>query len=309
MSSKFWDILEKVVAEPCREYLETGVKTRKVPVNLRAGDVLVMGSMKTGTTWTQQICHQVRTGGDEDFGDIYDVAPFIPFFYMDVPGLDLNREQKASPRVFKSHETYETLPKAEGVKYIVVTRDPTDCLFSMIKFLRRYYSNEDADMTLEDIQRFLQSPMVKVTGSNQEFIVSWWPHRNDPNVMWLFFEDMVADLPGSVDRIAKFMGVELSPEGRTNVLKNSTFEYMAAHKDKFKGEETFVAKPFAELAWKPQMGMVRPDGGKIGQGRQGLHPGIVQLLEGRWKEIVQPVTGYASYAEMYQANSALQKKK
>lgn len=114
--SEFWDRLEKIVVEPCKNFLATGDKTRKVPVDLRSGDFVVVGSMKTGTTWVQQIFHQIRTGGDEDFDDIYSVVPFIPFFYMDVPGLDLNITQKALPRGFKSHEMYDQCPRADGVK-------------------------------------------------------------------------------------------------------------------------------------------------------------------------------------------------
>ena len=36
----------------------------------RSTDIIVAGGFKSGTTWLQQIIHQLSTGGDMDFEDI-----------------------------------------------------------------------------------------------------------------------------------------------------------------------------------------------------------------------------------------------
>ena len=41
----------------------------------RPTDVVISTPPKTGTTWVQQIVHQLRTGGDMDFEDIYQPIP------------------------------------------------------------------------------------------------------------------------------------------------------------------------------------------------------------------------------------------
>ena len=43
----------------------------------RESDVLITTAPKAGTTWMQQILHQLRTGGDESFSSIDDVVPWL----------------------------------------------------------------------------------------------------------------------------------------------------------------------------------------------------------------------------------------
>lgn len=71
----------------------------------RDGDIIVVGPMKSGTTWMQQILHQIRTKGDESFYDIYAVSWVIlnPTRQLNY---NLNADQKFTPRVFKSHEAF-----------------------------------------------------------------------------------------------------------------------------------------------------------------------------------------------------------
>ena len=43
--------------------------------------------------------------------------------------------------------------------------------------------------------------------SYYEHLLSWWKHRNDPNVLFLFFEEMKQDLESVVKVVASFMGI------------------------------------------------------------------------------------------------------
>eukprot|EP00729_Bicosta_minor_P028388 gene28388-1037_t len=70
----------------------------------RATDVYISTYPKCGTTWMQQICHGLRSGGSMDFGEVCEVVPW------DILALDckqnLEDEQVCNPRVFKSHESW-----------------------------------------------------------------------------------------------------------------------------------------------------------------------------------------------------------
>ena len=45
------------------------------------------------------------------------------------------------------------------------------------------------------------------------FLVSWFPHRHDENVLWIHFEDMKADLAQCISLVSKFLGIgENDPE-------------------------------------------------------------------------------------------------
>ena len=49
-------------------------------------------------------------------------------------------------------------------------------------------------------------------GSWAEHLQSYWRVRDRPNVLFLTYEQMRADLPGTVDKIAALMGVALTAE-------------------------------------------------------------------------------------------------
>ena len=60
-------------------------------------DIVISPFAKSGTTWLQQLTHQLRTGGHTDFEDIYDVVPFLDVA-ADI-GIDVNGPQITSPQL------------------------------------------------------------------------------------------------------------------------------------------------------------------------------------------------------------------
>ena len=77
-------------------------------------DIFISPHAKSGTTWTQQIVHSLRTRGDMDFSEIMEVVPWISMSF-DL-GVDNHAPQKALPRAFKSHARWDDIPK--GARYI-----------------------------------------------------------------------------------------------------------------------------------------------------------------------------------------------
>ena len=101
----------------------------------RPNDVVISPYGKSGTTWTQQIFHTLRTRGDMDFDDISRVVPWIEMGRR--VNIDLNAEQRANPRGFKSHLEFDQLPK--GARYINVIRNPLDAAYSAFKFMEGWF--------------------------------------------------------------------------------------------------------------------------------------------------------------------------
>lgn len=114
----FWKRYDLLYEGPAKEALNC--TERKFTLSYEPGDVVIVGNPKTGTTWLQQILHQIRTKGDENFTDIYLETRFIPYYFSEIPGYDPLVPQKARPRVFKSHDQYQWIPKDKNAK---VTED------------------------------------------------------------------------------------------------------------------------------------------------------------------------------------------
>ena len=64
------------------------------------------------------------------------------------------------------------------------------------------------------------------------YLVSWFPHRHDENVLWLHFEDMKADLTQCVSLVSKFLGIgEDDPELLKKVEYQVELAYLSLFAD------------------------------------------------------------------------------
>jgi aryl sulfotransferase len=58
---------------------------------------------------------------------------------------------------------------------------------------------------------------------------SWWEIRHLPNVLFVHFNNLKRDMAGEIQRIARFLQIEVSDEAWPQILQHSTFDYMKAH--------------------------------------------------------------------------------
>jgi hypothetical protein len=69
-------------------------------------------------------------------------------------------------------------------------------------------------------------------GSWFDHVVDWTANRDRLNVLFIRFEDLLADLSGSIRRIAEFCEVPVREEEMGRVLRNCSFEFMREHEAK-----------------------------------------------------------------------------
>ena len=250
----------------------------------RSTDVVITPFGKCGTTWTQQIFHTLRTRGDMDFDDISRVVPWIET--SGSLGLDINSEQVASPRGFKSHLSFDRIPK--GCKYINVIRNPLDAAYSSFKFMEGWYLEPEAvspdDFVSQNLKR----------GDYYRHFISWWPQRNNENVLYLVYEDMKEDLNGNIKKIAEFAEINLDDDLLAITVKHSSFSFMTAFKDRF--DDAMLRKQSEE-----KMLPSGSDSSKVRAGEVGAYEfkdETITLFNDKWREIVTPVTGFDTYEEL-----------
>ena len=127
-------------------------------------------------------------------------------------------------------------------------------------------------------------------------LLSWWEHRNDPNVLFLFFEDMKDDLEGVVRMVASFIEVQ-NEESITRAVEMSSFKFMKQNEGKF--SDTRIAR-YRNKAFGVADGTV---GSKIAtgsatKGRDMMDETTKELIEAKWLEVVGKQTGFKDYGEL-----------
>jgi len=54
----------------------------------------------------------------------------------------------------------------------------------------------------------------------------WWDHRHLPNIKFIHFNDLLADLPGTIREIASFVEIPIIEEHFDEVVRQNTFNVM-----------------------------------------------------------------------------------
>jgi hypothetical protein len=273
---------------------EDGLNTG-LGISLRPTDVVISPFGKSGTTWLQQMAHTLRTRGDMDFDDISRVAPWIENS-TDL-GIDLTAEQKANPRIFKSHLDAHRMPK--GGRYINSCRDPRDALYSMYKFMEGWFMEPGA-ISLDDFARgtFIVAGAPGSSGGDYwTHLKSWWARREDPDVLFMAYEHMKEDLEGTIRRVAAFMGVEVDDELLAITLEHSSLEFMQQHKDRF-DDKLMRERSVALVGLPANSDSSKVRSGQVGESRQQLSAEVVEQLDEIWQRQITAELGFEDYATM-----------
>lgn len=274
------------------------------------GDVFISTYPKTGTTWMQQICHQLRTGGHTDFEEI-SYEGVVPWLEVN-PSLDFDvtLPQVAEPRVFKSHQRLSALShlEADGGKFICVVRDPEASLKSYFKFL---LAKKRPETDSKDVNAFIRTEAMvgsnggSFGGSIWEFYAEYWRCRKLPSVKVVVYEHLRKNTTEELRKINTFLGLaELDDERLSKVLELSSMQWMSANDHLF--DDHYIAERFAQKTGQGG-GEVAP--ARISVKKVGLEvqqEGVItelsleskEFLSQVWKQVMEPITGCSSYAEM-----------
>ena len=263
-------------------------------ISLLPTDIVISPFGKSGTTWLQQMCHTLRTRGDMDFDDISAVVPWIETS-ADL-GLDLNADQKAKPRLFKSHLDADKVPA--GARYINACRDPKDVLYSMYKFMEGWFLEPGA-VSLDEFARgqFIAAAADDSRGNYWSHLRSWWAKRDDPDVLFMAFEHMRGNLPGTINRVAAFMEIELDDELFAITQEQASLAFMQKHNDRF-DDKLFRERSIAVAGLSADIDSSKVRSGQVGESRQQLSVDVIQELDAIWADKITSELGFTDYASM-----------
>ena len=213
-------------------------KDRIYNFKLRPEDVFILAWAKNGTTFTQEIVWCIQNNLDfETAKSIYPLlrVPFLEFITITefLTGKEGNFvpfdsiapiNEMPSPRVVKSHLPYCLLPPSilDECKVVTCLRNPKDTLVS-------FYHHEKLIIFhgfLGDFAEFFEMFMddMIIYSSYWTYVLDAWRRREHPNLCLLFFEDMKADLEGSVRKVANFLQKDFSEDQLKQLAEYVSFK-------------------------------------------------------------------------------------
>ncbi|XP_024052087.2 sulfotransferase 6B1-like [Terrapene carolina triunguis] len=189
----------------------------------REDDILLVSYPKSGTHWLAQIIMQIYTPkvtltSPIEFGDISRVE-------------ELNN--LSSKRIIPTHLDYNMLPsnfKVKQCKAFYIIRNPKDTAVSMYHYYRDNPNLPTIDSWTVFLELFLRGDVV--CGSWFDHFLSWEEHKNDRNILFLFYEDMKKDLPKVVKKMSVFLGVNISDREIKEICEKSSFTEMKSNVEK-----------------------------------------------------------------------------
>lgn len=219
--------------ERTREYRNHHLdSTRWDQFRVRDGDIVVTTAYKAGTTWTQRILAALILGPDAEVPDLVALSPWIDArFSGPIEPIIESLEAQAHRRFVKSHLAADGLRYFPEAKYVVVGRDTRDVFMSLWNHYSGYtelaYSLlNDRDRPGPELPRAPEGPRGlwprwiaegwfewEPDGwpfwSHHHHLASWWEWRDLPNVHFVHYADMLADIEGEMRRIAEFCEIDV----------------------------------------------------------------------------------------------------
>ena len=218
----------------------------------RAGDIIVCTPVKSGTTWTQ-MCSALLVHQSTTFPQpLVRLSRWLERLRDPIDEVIAAYEAQPHRRIVKTHTPFDGLPYWPEVSYVFCGRDPRDVFLSGIDHM-----NNASDETVEDMMRRLgvtermqlpddpnvYFPIWLTTGamdglddgfpmgSVMGLTKTYWAHRDAPNLFFLHYADLSADLDGEMRRLARFLGVRVDERLWPELVRAASFEAMRERAD------------------------------------------------------------------------------
>jgi aryl sulfotransferase len=207
----------------------------------RDDDIVIATYAKSGTTWMQQIVGQLFFGADPDI----EVAEMSPWLDLRVPPKAVKLpavEAQTHRRFLKTHLPVDALRFSPKARYVYIGRDGRDVVWSM--YNHHSNANDTWYAALNDTPGRVGPPIERPPSNIREYwrdwmdrdghpfwpfwenVRSWWAIRDLPNVMFIHFAEMKRDLPGSIRRVAAFLGIPIDEAVFDSVVEHCSFDWM-----------------------------------------------------------------------------------
>lgn len=209
-------------------------------MELRDDDIWIVSYPKSGTTWAIETVWMVLNDVDIELGNSPQMSrcPFLESYAMIDHTSDDTRakddgmkellddplayaDNMQGRRYFKSHLPFDFLPPKlfEICKVVYVSRNAKDTANSFFHYLPDFIGNYEIFMDL-----FVKGKHIY--GNWFYHLLSGWNSRDNPNVKFLWYEDMKRDQRGVIRDLCKFLEHPLTELQMSRLEEHLKFDNM-----------------------------------------------------------------------------------
>lgn len=259
----------------------------------RDGDVIVCTAYKAGTTWTQMICALLIHQDPELPKPLATLSPWLDMLLAPVEEVVANYEAQSHRRFVKTHTPLDGLPYFDNVTYLVCGRDPRDIFLSMQDHWENLNIPQAAQLLVKQGYEVIPPPPLPddlndrfrlwVTQASFDWeqdgfphwsvfhhAESFWAHRDKPNIHFLHYADLSADLEGEMRRVADILGIAVAEDKWPALVRAAGFAEMKSHADR-------TAPNTDQEIWHANADFFRK--GRSGQWREALSEANLALYD------------------------------
>lgn len=198
-------------------------------------DAFVVTYPRCGTTWMVQVVTCVLHGASADYNEH---GVFVEGAIATASSWIWTLEDMKPPRILKMHVPAEFHPGLlrgsevelqEHGKAVYVVRNPKDALVS----LRHHHANNASiawNGTWEEwLEQWLAGDRSREYGGTYfEHVKGWWQlaRKHPDRVLIVYFEDMKANLAGTIRQVADFLGRDVSDVEVQKMAERCSFQAM-----------------------------------------------------------------------------------
>lgn len=250
----------------------------------RPDDIIISTSYKSGTTWTQGIVRQLIFQNQPAPPTLDDLSPWLDRDGRPLDEILAGLQAQTNRRFIKSHLALDGLPYYPQVKYLIVERDTRDVFMSLWNHYSHYTPEQYARLNDRpdrvgpllpqcptDIHEFWYYWITRgwfdwenegyPFWGNLHHTAAWWEYRHLDNILFVHFSDLLANLPGEIQRIAAFLNIPVPDANLKEIAQRVSLEAMRDEAE-------------------------RTDAGLVKSFQGGAQTFFFKGINGRWKDVL-----------------------
>lgn len=242
----------RVATTPFRYQSPQEDSARWLGFPFRDGDIVISTRSKTGTTWVQMICALLIFQTPELPAPLAQLSPWLDHLVAPREEVYAQLAAQRHRRFIKTHTPLEGIPLDTRASYIVTARHPLDMAVSL------YRQGDNIDRAR--VRQLTGQPEPPAAPRQRtplrEWLLRWiaddddpresldslpgvmwhlsdaWARRDQPNVMLVHYDDLLADLDQQMRWLAGRLGIAVPEQVWPALVRAATFGGMRDNADR-----------------------------------------------------------------------------